>query len=233
MYLSIYCNINYYIYTQIEYLQHTYESLLLFNGLSIEDLRLCAHDQMDLFPDSPSSQRRTQATDDDLVPEGGVKQGISSNTGAHTGGGPHTASTAVKVRRVDCLVDVGYNLILRPQYMLLVPRDRKDFAGTVSVNSFGRWRSYDDVMYCIYLDILLFTILTNYILLTIYYYTILTTLLFTSLHYYRLSRHVPCPLRGSAATHQVSLCLFFVYYLLLLPMLCTSLPILCLFLPML
>ena len=142
MYLSIYCNINYYIYTQIEYLQHTYESLLLFNGLSIEDLRLCAHDQMDLFPDSPSSQRRTQATDDDLVPEGGVKQGISSTTGAHTSahteGILHTASTAVKVRRVDCLADVGYNLILRPQYMLLVPRGRKDFAGTVSVNSFGR-----------------------------------------------------------------------------------------------
>lgn len=160
-------DIYFYIYTHIEYLQHAYESLLLFNGLSIEDLRLCAHDQMDIFPDFPASQRRAQATDDDLVPEIGVKEGISSTASAHTsaltGGSLHTASTAVKVRRVDCLADVGYNLILRPQYMLLVPRGRKDFAGVVSVNSFGRWRAYDVVMYCIYLDIV---IILHYMLYT-------------------------------------------------------------------
>lgn len=39
---------------------------------------------------------------------------------------------------VNCMEAAGYNLILRPQYMLLVPRGKKNFANTVNVNSFGK-----------------------------------------------------------------------------------------------
>lgn len=40
---------------------------------------------------------------------------------------------------LNCVEQAGYNVILRPQYMLLVPRAKKDFASAVNVNSFGEY----------------------------------------------------------------------------------------------
>jgi hypothetical protein len=126
-----------------------YEALLLVNDVSIEALQQCA--DADGAADSSTGSRRALqagADSDDLVSEGNLDKGASSlraknadakahRSAAAAASGYGSASNSPRVREVDCLQDVGYNLILRPQYMMLVPRGKKDFAHSVNINSFG------------------------------------------------------------------------------------------------
>jgi hypothetical protein len=139
-----------------EYLQNVYEVLLLVNDVSIEALRQCADADGGAESSSSSKDRRALqagADSDDLVSEGNLDKGASSLRAKNAGAKAHRSaassgaaavtslysggSSSGRVREVDCLQDVGYNLILRPQYMILVPRGKKDFAHSVNINSFG------------------------------------------------------------------------------------------------
>jgi hypothetical protein len=108
-----------------EYLQQAYETLLRSNGILLDTLEHCAAATAGTTSsDTPSKHHRSAHSrdehDDDL-PTTDLPDPAYGDATEH----------------INCLEQAGYNLILRPQYMLLVPRSRKDFASAVNINSFG------------------------------------------------------------------------------------------------
>jgi len=119
-----------------DYLQQAYEALLRSNGINIDTLRQCAaaslnpnSNKPDLTSQSSSSQsnnNRDKVVEHDDLPI------------------THTESSYEATEPLNCLDAVAYNIILRPQYMMLVPRSKKDFASAVNINSFGTVKSSID-----------------------------------------------------------------------------------------
>jgi len=130
-----------------EYLRNAYEALLLVNDISLESLEDCANaDGEDVVADSSEKDifhpRNLQsvADNDDLISEGDLSRAEKHKPSVYEAAANERLEReklALHKKSMDCQRDVGYNLILRPQYMLLAVRGQKDIAGVVNVNSFG------------------------------------------------------------------------------------------------
>jgi hypothetical protein len=141
-----------------EYLRSVYEALLLVNGIDLADLQVCAQADMghsDATAVAVTATRRLYQSapkydTDDLISEGNLDLPRSKKDKGHAASAPADGAPqpvpVAEARVVDCVKDVGYNVVLRPQYMMLVPRGQKDYQGKVNVNSFGKacW----DVVVC-------------------------------------------------------------------------------------
>ncbi len=111
-----------------DYLQQAYEALLRSNGINIDTLRQCATASLNPTSNQPdptsSSGSHSNNTRDKVVEHDDLPI-------------THTESPDEATEPLNCLDAVAYNIILRPQYMMLVPRSKKDFASAVNINSFG------------------------------------------------------------------------------------------------
>jgi hypothetical protein len=130
-----------------EYLRSVYEALLLVNGIDLADLQVCAQADMGHSDATAVAARRLYQSapkydTDDLISEGNLDLPRSKKDKGHFPSAPADAAPqpvpVAEARVVDCVKDVGYNVVLRPQYMMLVPRGQKDYQGKVNVNSFGK-----------------------------------------------------------------------------------------------
>ena len=110
-----------------DYLQQAYEALLRSNGINIDTLRQCA--AASLNPDSNQPDTTTHANNHSNNRDKVVEHDDLPVT--------HTDFPYEATEPLNCLDAVAYNIILRPQYMMLVPRSKKDFASAVNINSFG------------------------------------------------------------------------------------------------
>jgi hypothetical protein len=127
-----------------------YEALLLVNGIDLADLQVCAqadsgHSDATAVPIAATRrlyQSAPKYDTDDLISEGNLDLPRSKKDKGHAASTPADAAPqpvpVAEARVVDCVKDVGYNVVLRPQYMMLVPRGQKDYQGKVNVNSFGK-----------------------------------------------------------------------------------------------
>lgn len=110
-----------------DYLQQAYEALLRSNGINIDTLRQCA--AASLNPDSNKPDTTTHVNNHSKNRDSVVEHDDLPVT--------HSESPYEATEPLNCLDAVAYNIILRPQYMMLVPRSKKDFASAVNINSFG------------------------------------------------------------------------------------------------
>ena len=147
-----------------EYLQQVYETLLIASDISIDTLSQCAAltIRAPTTSNSPSASASSTATarhedDDELSGKSGHSSGSDADSDSSSGDGnsnnvndkdynSNTSNNGKIISKAksktidpqDCVNQVtGYNLILTPQYMMLVPRGEKNYLNKININSFG------------------------------------------------------------------------------------------------